>query len=110
MKQKRKQSSSQLILHQGDATGRGPRRTKRLRIGTSSVRMAKQSRYERKGSMRRQRRKDLKVRMLLDIFGATCSFLGLSGLAGAAEGEGKAIVALIVFLIGVVEVAWSYQR
>jgi len=60
--------------------------------------------------MKKSKRRDLKVRMVLDILGATFTWLGIGGLAGAAEGEGKAIVAMIVFLIGVTEVVWSYQR
>ena len=58
----------------------------------------------------RQKRADLKVRIALDIFGATCSLVGLGGLAGATEGEGKVVVALIIFLVGMVEVAWSYSH
>lgn len=60
--------------------------------------------------MKKSKRRDLKVRMVLDILGATFTWLGIGGLAGASEGEGKLIVALIVFLIGATEVVWSYQR
>ena len=57
-----------------------------------------------------KKRMDLKVKMALDVLGATCALVGLSGIAGASEGEGRFVVALVVFLFGITEVAWSYQR
>lgn len=55
-------------------------------------------------------RKDLRARILLDVIGATFALVGLGGIAGAAEGQGSFMIAVIVFLIGMAEVAWSYQR
>ena len=48
--------------------------------------------------------------MILDCIGSTMALLGLAGLAGASEGQGNVIVALIVFGAGMTEVLWSYQR
>lgn len=55
-------------------------------------------------------RKDLKIRILFDVIGATLTLVGLGGIAGATEGQGSFMIAVIVFLIGLAEVAWSYQR
>lgn len=58
----------------------------------------------------KKQRTDLKVRLVLDVIGATLTWLGIAGIAGASEGEGSMTVALVVFIIGLAEVAWSYQR
>lgn len=60
--------------------------------------------------MKKKERIDLKVRMVLDSLGATLTLVGLGGIAGATEGQGSFMIAVIVFLIGLAEVAWSYQR
>ena len=60
--------------------------------------------------MRREKRRDLKIRMVLDTLGATMALLGLAGMAGAAEGQGNIVIAIAVFLAGFAEVIWSYQR
>lgn len=60
--------------------------------------------------MKKKERIDLKVRMVLDSLGAMFSLLGIAGIAGAAEGEGSLTVALVVFIIGLAEVVWSYER
>ena len=59
---------------------------------------------------RKAQRRDLRIRMILDCIGSTMALLGLAGLAGACEGEGRFLVALTVFGIGMFEVLWSYQR
>ena len=59
---------------------------------------------------RKAQRRDLRIRMILDCIGSTMALLGLAGLAGACEGEGRFLVALIVFGVGMTEVLWSYQR
>lgn len=59
---------------------------------------------------RKAQRRDLRIRMILDCIGSTMALLGLAGLAGASEGQGNVIVALIVFGAGMTEVLWSYQR
>lgn len=58
----------------------------------------------------KKQRTDLKVRLVLDVIGATLTWLGIAGIAGAAEGEGSLTVALVVFIIGLAEVVWSYER
>ena len=55
-------------------------------------------------------RKDLKVKKWIDAVGAIMAFLGLSGIAGAAEGEGNLLVAIVVFTIGFSICLWGYQR
>ena len=59
---------------------------------------------------RKVQRRDLRIRMIMDCIGSTMALLGLAGLAGASEGQGSVIVALIVFGAGMTEVLWSYQR
>lgn len=58
----------------------------------------------------KKQRTDLKVRLVLDVIGATLTWLGIAGIAGASEGEGSMTVALVVFIIGLAEVVWSYER
>ena len=58
----------------------------------------------------KKQRTDLKVRLVLDVIGATFTWLGIAGIAGATEGQGSFAIAVVVFLIGMAEVAWSYQR
>ena len=55
-------------------------------------------------------RKDLRVKKWIDVIGATLSFIGLGGIAGAAEGEGNIVVAVTVFCVGFAIVLWGYQR
>lgn len=55
-------------------------------------------------------RRDLKVRMILDLTGSTMALVGLAGIAGASEGHGSVVVAVTVFAVGMLEVLWSYHR
>ena len=55
-------------------------------------------------------RKDLKIKKWIDTIGAILAFLGFSGIAGAAEGEGNIVVAITVFIVGFSIVLWGYQR
>ena len=55
-------------------------------------------------------RKDLMVKKWLDIAGSMMALVGLGGIAGAAEGQGNLMIAILVFGIGFGEVIWSYQR
>ena len=55
-------------------------------------------------------RKDLKVKKWIDAAGAVLAYVGLSGIAGAAEGEGNLVVAIAVFIVGFSICLWGYQR
>ena len=55
-------------------------------------------------------RTDLKIKKWIDAAGAVLSLLGLSGIAGAAEGEGNIVVAITVFIVGFSIVLWGLQR
>jgi len=55
-------------------------------------------------------RKDLKIKKWIDILGSILALVGFGGIAGAAEGQGNMIVAILVFTIGFSICLWSYQR
>ena len=55
-------------------------------------------------------RGDMKVKKWVDVAGSSLSFIGFCGIAGASEGRGSLLLAIIVFAIGISEVIWSYQR
>jgi uncharacterized membrane protein YtjA (UPF0391 family) len=55
-------------------------------------------------------RRDIRIKKWIDAFGGVTALLGLSGIAGAAEGEGNIVVAITVFIIGFSIVLWGYQR
>ena len=55
-------------------------------------------------------RKDVKIRKIMDVVGSMFALVGLGGIAGAAEGQGNLMIAILVFGIGIGEVIWSYQR
>ena len=55
-------------------------------------------------------RKDLKAKKWIDVAGAVMAFIGLGGLAGATEGQGSAIVAIVVFSVGFGICLWGYRR
>ncbi len=57
-----------------------------------------------------KKRKDLKVKMVIDCIGATLTFVGLGGLGGATEGHGSFLIATLTFAIGFGIVLWGYQR
>jgi len=55
-------------------------------------------------------RKDLKIKKIIDGIGAVMAIVGFAGLAGATEGEGNPIVAILVFSIGFGICLWGHER
>lgn len=55
-------------------------------------------------------RKDLKFKKVIDCIGAAMALIGFAGLAGATEGEGNPIIAILVFSIGFGICLWGYER
>ena len=58
----------------------------------------------------KKQRKDIRFKNLVYTIGAIMTFVGLGGLGGMAEGEGRAIVAILFFSIGLASVIWSYEK
>ena len=55
-------------------------------------------------------RKDLKAKKWIDAAGALLAFIGLGGMAGAAEGQGNIVIAVTVFVVGFSICLWGYKR
>lgn len=57
-----------------------------------------------------KRRRDLKIKSVIDHAGALLALIGLGGIGGASEGHGSLLVALAIFIVGFSIVLWGYQR
>lgn len=55
-------------------------------------------------------RKDLKIKKVIDLIGAALAIVGFAGIAGATEGEGNPIIAIVVFAIGFGICLWGHER